>query len=438
MKSFVLSSALALVICASAAATVTTPKSALKSAAPSSNEIAAKAELTKLENHLKTSTGMSYDAAVTVTLPSAAGTAPKNFKNSVIVEKAGRMYETFSPVGTGHEDIYMDGKTVTLYVSGLSKYITSPGGSGIAANMPALFKDLIALQEQSDADALFTTEFSNAFPSSYLNNEILFPPMAPNQSAAATLTHNTLNGESVDVLTQTLSTGQVTMMETYSVDKSTTLPVAFSLSARTPNGKVQFAISEVFTNFQLLTTAAADSSFAFTPPAGATLVAAAPTPAEQPSKLLTTGTAAPDFTIKTVTGKYVKLSDYAGKVVVLDFWATWCPPCQASLPHTDAIAKKYMKQGVVFLPVCSWDDHDAFNVWLKAHKSFVMAFYFDPAGRDEGGSIASKLYGVDGIPTQYVIGKDRKVIASFVGYDQAGDPNETGLTTSLDKAIAKS
>ena len=53
------------------------------------------------------------------------------------------------------------------------------------------------------------------------------------------------------------------------------------------------------------------------------------------------GSAAPDFTRVDKNGCPIMLSDYKGKVVVLDFWATWCGPCQAALPHIAAIAKKY-------------------------------------------------------------------------------------------------
>ena len=153
----------------------------------------------------------------------------------------------------------------------------------------------------------------------------------------------------------------------------------------------------------------------------------APAPA-----LLAAGTLAPDFTVNDKAGKPVKLSDYKGKIVVLDFWATWCGPCQMSLPHTNEVAKQFADKGVVVLAVCVSDTQAAFDGWLPQHPEYdAITFAFDPAKR--GGPLGSgPLYHVSGIPTQYVIGKDGKVIVSFVGY---GGPT-TDLADAITKAVS--
>ena len=163
-------------------------------------------------------------------------------------------------------------------------------------------------------------------------------------------------------------------------------------------------------------------AFNFTPPAGSTLQL--PPPPAPP--LLKTGSAAPDFTVKDPSGNPVKLSDYHGKVVVIDFWATWCGPCQASLPHTNEVAAKFKGKDVVFLAVNTWDKADAFNSWLPLHKNYdALNFVIDT--NPQASNIAQTLYHVSGIPTQYVIDKNGKVANSFVGYG--------GPTDDLEKAV---
>lgn len=77
--------------------------------------------------------------------------------------------------------------------------------------------------------------------------------------------------------------------------------------------------------------------------------------------LLKPGVTAPDFTVSDRNGNPVKLSDFAGHVVVIDFWATWCEPCQESLPTTNSTAEKYRSRNVVFLGVNVWDTKDSFK-----------------------------------------------------------------------------
>src|SRR5205085_578578 len=78
---------------------------------------------------------------------------------------------------------------------------------------------------------------------------------------------------------------------------------------------------------------------------------------------------APDFTLKDSHGVHVKLSDLRGKVVVLDFWATWCGPCKVTIPEMNKLAQKYQDKGVVILGISMDEDGwDAVNPFLAKVK----------------------------------------------------------------------
>jgi thiol-disulfide isomerase/thioredoxin len=160
--------------------------------------------------------------------------------------------------------------------------------------------------------------------------------------------------------------------------------------------------------------------------------------------LLSAGTVAPDFTSKDFAGKEVKLSDSKDKVVVLDFWATWCGPCMLSLPHTQEVAKQYKDQGVVVLAVCTSDTRAKFEEWTKTNQVKYPDISFACDLNEQGSAtyadrVSLKLYGVSGIPTQFIIGRDGKIAATLVGY-RLGDVKLEALlaraSIKVDPAVA--
>lgn len=166
-----------------------------------------------------------------------------------------------------------------------------------------------------------------------------------------------------------------------------------------------------------------------TPPARA-----APPPAEPELRTLAAGAVAPDFTNLDRAGKPVKLSDFTGKIVVLDFWATWSEPCLAAMPQVQALAAQAKGQGVVVLAACTSDTREKFEGWLREHgaKYPDIVFANDPAGRGEPAAryaerASVKLYGVAGLPTLFVIGRDGTIVDVIRGYG----PGDMRLGQSL-------
>ncbi|BDI28117.1 hypothetical protein CCAX7_001680 [Capsulimonas corticalis] len=197
---------------------------------------------------------------------------------------------------------------------------------------------------------------------------------------------------------------------------ATGLPYRYVMS-ETTQGKTSPLTEETFTGWrfnQLLT----PTQMAFAAPADAKpyVEMAMPTMTSLP-----VGAIAPDFAAVTPDGKTVRLSDFQGKIVVLDFWATWCHPCQEALPHLESVYKQIQGQDVAVLGVCVWDKKESYDKWV-ADKKEIYSFptAFDPAGRGDN-EIAGTLYKVNGIPTQYVIDKQGKVAAVMIGYDGADD-----------------
>jgi peroxiredoxin len=111
------------------------------------------------------------------------------------------------------------------------------------------------------------------------------------------------------------------------------------------------------------------------------------------------GDPAPDFSLKTIDGDEVKLSDFNGKTVLLNLWASWCSPCRYEMPGIQAAYEKYKDRGLVVLGI----DYTFQDNLLDA-KAFVEEFKLAfPILIDETGEVSTGLYGMRGLPTSYFI-----------------------------------
>lgn len=133
-----------------------------------------------------------------------------------------------------------------------------------------------------------------------------------------------------------------------------------------------------------------------------------------PSRADQTGKAAPDWQLSDVNGKALKLADFKGKVVVLDFWATWCPPCRAEIPGLVAIQKKYADQGLSVIGI-SLDEQGPTVV-----KPFIERFAINYPVVMGNQKVLTDYGGISAIPTTFVIDREGNVVAAHQGYtDQA-------------------
>ena len=113
-----------------------------------------------------------------------------------------------------------------------------------------------------------------------------------------------------------------------------------------------------------------------------------------------------DFTLTDLGGNEVSLSDFTGRVVVLNFWATWCPPCRAEIPDFIRIADEYSSMHVQFLGVSNED--------ISTLKSFVEDYDISYPILIDDANIMGK-WGIRAIPTTFVLDRNGKVIFRNIG-----------------------
>ena len=141
------------------------------------------------------------------------------------------------------------------------------------------------------------------------------------------------------------------------------------------------------------------------------------------------GAIAPDFALTTIDGKRVKLSDYRGKAVLLNFWATWCGPCKVEIPWFMDLEKQYGPQGLVILGV-AMDDDGKDNVTKFARE--MKMDYPILLGNDD---VADQYGGVEGLPTTFYIDRDGKIVKKVAGLVGHGEI-EDGIKSALHPANA--
>jgi peroxiredoxin len=133
-------------------------------------------------------------------------------------------------------------------------------------------------------------------------------------------------------------------------------------------------------------------------------------PTPEQTTLVKEGQNAPAFEVEMFDGSTVKLADLKGKVVLLNFWATWCPPCRAELARVEKdIIEKFKGEPFVFLPISRGEKKETVAAFREK-----MGYTF-PMGLDTDSRVY-KEYASQYIPRNFLIGKDGKIVKVSVGY----------------------
>jgi len=128
----------------------------------------------------------------------------------------------------------------------------------------------------------------------------------------------------------------------------------------------------------------------------------------QDMKLLPVGQSAPDWQLTDAEGKVHSLSEYRGKVVVMDFWATWCGSCAEVMPRMQKLHEKFADQGVLVFGINSWEKGDPVALMKRKHLSYELLLK---------GEQISEAYRVTILPVIYIIGDDGTIIYCHEGRD---------------------
>jgi peroxiredoxin len=143
---------------------------------------------------------------------------------------------------------------------------------------------------------------------------------------------------------------------------------------------------------------------------------------EAASTLTKVGDASPKFSVQTLDGKTISPESLKGKIVLLNFFATWCGPCVAEMPHLQALSEKYRDKPVVVVSVAREQGVDEVKKFVD-EKKLTYTIAVDPKRE------AYKLFATKYIPRNYVLDREGKIVFQSVGFD------EDGMVKAIEKAL---
>lgn len=347
-----------------------------------------KALLGKVRNTYRSHDHFRFDGVVSVELH--AQTANQSFDTpiQVLVKRPNRIASTMRNVMLGMQ--YMsDGQQMVVYSQQFNQYMRRPlpaSGDSLFTSVPSAVSRYFTIDE-GVKDARYLREESvdlggKAVPCAVLEVTYEHPPGAPQEFSPTTLW----------------------------IDRARAVVLRESLTVSGNNPQTGGAMKLVqSTRFQIVDfeSAIPDSAFAFVPPDGAKEVAQIGPQAEDSQSDLA-GKPAPDFTLTDLLGKPVKLSSLKGRVVLLDFWATWCGPCRIEMPRVQKLHRDFRAKGLTVYGVNVGEE------LTKVRPFLTKNGYTFPMLLDRKRAVAEK-YGVNGIPTLVIVDRKGSVHSYFVG-----------------------
>ena len=309
-------------------------------------------------------------------------------------------------VGSTGEKLYIYTKARNAYLS-----VDAPKQKTRCADLPEPFNDLLGQQNLSLALAM-SPDPAAELKAAYAKIDKAAAVEVDQKSYTAL----SLTSRDGDAVTTLLIDPATNLLRRASMD------LAPQLKARGANDVKKALVTIDYVTVTPDAPVQADA-FAWTPPAGAKDAAEMAEGDETAHELV--GKPAPDFKLKDLEDKDVALADLKGSVVVLDFWATWCGPCVASLPKIDKLAQEMKDGGVKVFAVNEGEDKELVQGFMKSKKLTL------PVLLDTDSKVGND-YMAQAIPETVVVGKDGVVRAVFVG---AGPDTEEKLRAAINAAV---